>query len=413
MEPWEIVILVLSIYGAIEILLYSWTRFVRKHFQWLITNADENPALSKEGLEKFFEHGYDKELGWIRKPNTSHDEIGKFGPTKWTINQKGCRTNPGFDGHASTISCYGDSFVFCRQVNDNETWEHYLSTLQKTNVLNFGVGNYGLDQSILRMQREFPQNKTKIVILGVVPDTISRIMSSWKHYYEYGNTFAFKPRFVLDGGNLKLVKNFIDDESKFSTYRSFIEEIKQTDFFYERKFKKEKVFFPYSFTLLRNMRRNAWIFFWVTLNQICKKLNHDIKSTEWLPMKKIMRINLKWRVKLYNLEEPYILMKKLAEEFVTYSKQQQFTPVFVFIPQKDDLIFIKHKFHFYEKFISEISQIIELRFIDLVSPLLEVKNLDDLYSDDNEYGGHLSKTGNQKVAEIIHAELQKIDVKNN
>jgi hypothetical protein len=87
--------------------------------------------------------------------------------------------------------------------------------------------------------------------------------------------------------------------------------------------------------------------------------------------------------------------------------------VFVFIPQKDDLIFIKHKFHFYEKFISEISQIRELRFIDLVSPLLEVKNLDDLYSDDNEYGGHLSKTGNQKVAEIIHAELQKIEVKNN
>jgi hypothetical protein len=135
----------------------------------------------------------------------------------------------------------------------------------------------------------------------VVPDTISRIMSSWKHYYEYGNTFAFKTRFVLEGGNLKLVKNFIDDESKFSTYRLFIEEIKQTDFFYERKFKREKAFFPYSFTLLRNMRRNVWIFFWVTLNQICKKLNHDTKSTEWLPMKKIMRINLKWRVKLYHL----------------------------------------------------------------------------------------------------------------
>lgn len=412
MEPWELAILILSIYCSIEILLYFWTRFVRRRFQWLITNTDEKPTLSKEGLEKFFEHGYDKELGWVRKPNTAHDEVGKFGPTKWTINQKGCRTNPNFDELESTISCYGDSFAFCRQVNDDETWEHYLSELQKTNVLNFGVGNYGLDQSILRLQREFPKNKTKTVILGVVPDTISRIMSLWKHYYEYGNTFAFKPRFVLEGGNLKLIKNKIDDESKFLTYKSFLDEIKQVDFFYEKKFKKEKVFFPYSFTLLKNIQRNTWIFFWVTSIHIAKKLKIDTKNIEWFPMQKIMRINLRWRIMLYNLEEPSHLMKKLVEEFASYSKEQQFTPVFVFIPQKDDLIFIKTKFHFYKKFISEISQIQGLYFIDLVQPLLGVHDLDELYSDDNEYGGHLSKIGNKKVAEIIHVELQKMGISN-
>ena len=39
----------------------------------------------------------------------------------------------------SIISCYGDSFTFCRQVNDDETWEHYLSKKLKTNVKNFAV----------------------------------------------------------------------------------------------------------------------------------------------------------------------------------------------------------------------------------------------------------------------------------
>jgi hypothetical protein len=275
------------------------------------------------------------------------------------------------------------------------------------------VGKYGLDQSILRLRREFPKNKTKIVILGVVPDTISRIMSLWKHYYEYGNTFAFKPRFVLEDGNLRLVKNKIDDESKFLTYELFLDEIKQDDFFYEKKFKKEKVFFPYSFTLIKNIRRNAWIFFWVTIIQISKRLHRDTKDIEWFPMKKIMRINLQWRVMLYNLEESNNLMKKLVEEFVSYSKEQQFMPVFVFIPQKDDLNFIKTKFHFYKKFISEILQIKELYFIDLIQPLLEMHDLDELYSDNNEYGGHLSKTGNKKVAEIVHTELQKIGITNN
>ena len=141
-----------------------------------------------------------------------------FRSSRWTINEFGARTNPGFDFKISTISCYGDSFTFCRQVNDDETWEYHLSKLQNTNVKNFGVGNYGLDQTILRLKREYPKNKTKIVIVGVVPDTISRILSSWKHYYEYGNTFAFKPRFILKNNILQVIKNPIDDETKFKKY---------------------------------------------------------------------------------------------------------------------------------------------------------------------------------------------------
>ena len=42
----------------------------------------------------------------------------------------------------SNILCFGDSFTFCRQVNDNETWEYYLSELENTNVKNFGVGRF-------------------------------------------------------------------------------------------------------------------------------------------------------------------------------------------------------------------------------------------------------------------------------
>ena len=77
-------------------------------------------------------------------------------------------------------------------------------------MLNFSVGNYGVDQSLLRLKREYAKNKTKIVILAVVPETISRIQSMWKHYSEYGNTFGFKPRFVIVDDKLTLLKNPID-----------------------------------------------------------------------------------------------------------------------------------------------------------------------------------------------------------
>ena len=125
-----------------------------------------------------------------------------------------------FENLGSKISCYGDSFAFCRQVNDNETWEHYLSKSFHDNVLNFGVGNYGIDQAILRLKRDFPKNPTEIVILCVVPDTIRRILNVWKHYFEYGNTFGFKPRFILDNNELKLIKNPIDENKKFEKYTS-------------------------------------------------------------------------------------------------------------------------------------------------------------------------------------------------
>lgn len=406
LELWSIILIIISVYALIEITLYFWISFVRKHFQWLITSSDEAPELSKEGLLKFIPLGYDPELGWIRKPNSSHEEKGKFSSIKWTINQKGARTNRGFEDFKATISCYGDSFTFCRQVNDNETWEHYLSKLQNTNVPNFGVGNYGIDQSLLRIKREFPKNRTKIVILAVVPDTISRIMSYWRHYYEYGNTFAFKPKFVLSGNNLKLQKNIIDHESKFNSYHKHLPEIKKLDFFYAQKFRKEKLHFPYAITIFKNFKRNFSIIYWVTKIQFMKKFHQGISEIEWYPMRIIMRINLKWRVKLYKNECVVALLFAILKEFASYSKEQNFNPIFLFLPQKDDILFIKKNYHFYEDFLQHLENIDRLTFIDITKHFLKISNLDELYSDDNEYGGHLTNKGNQAVASIIHDALK-------
>jgi len=403
---WILIIIIAVSYGVIEISLYLWISFVRKNFQWLITSKDETPKLSKEGLAKFIPHGYDPELGWIRKPNSFGTEKRKNGTIKWTINSLSARINPEFDNLESKISCYGDSFTFCRQVNDDETWEHHLSKLQNMNVLNFGVGNYGIDQSLLRIKREFPKNRTKIVILAVVPDTITRIMSYWKHYYEYGNTFAFKPKFVLSGNNLKLQKNIIDHESKFNSYHKHLPEIKKLDFFYAQKFKKEKLHFPYAITIFKNFKRNFSIIYWVTKIQFMKKFHHDISEIEWYPMRIIMRINLKWRVKLYKNEGVVALLFAILNEFASYSKEQNFNPIFLFLPQKDDVLFIKKNYHFYEDFLQHLENIDGLTFIDITKHFLKILNLDELYSDDNEYGGHLTNKGNQAVASIIHDALK-------
>ena len=388
----------------IEIFTRSIILIVRQKFQWLIISRDEHPKLSETYLKKFFIHGYDPLLGWVRKPNTFHEEKGEFEATKWTINGKGSRTNPGLENLESKISCYGDSFTFCRQVNDDETWEYFISLYRKTNVLNFGVGNYGIDQSLLRLKTEYKKNKTDIVILATVPDTISRIVSIWKHYYEYGNTFGFKPRFILKNDELKLINNPIDEFSKYSNYEKYLDNVRQYDFFYKNKFKKEIISFPYSLTVLKNFRRNLTIIYWVIKNLKTKK--PITKEMEWKPMKEIMKINLKWRVKLFQDRDTVTLLKKIIEDYVSYSKQEKFKAYFIFLPQKDDILFIRKNFHFYQNFLDEIIDIYGLSVIDVTTDFLKEKDIDKLYSDKNEYGGHYSKKGNEKIASIIHNQLE-------
>ena len=389
----------------IELIVRNIVKSINKDFQWLIVEKDEAPKLSKQSLRKFLLHGYDPELGWVRKPNTSHDEIGEKETTTWHIDESGSRKNPYLGSKESKISCYGDSFTFARQVNDDETWEHYLSILKNTNITNFSVGNYGIDQALLRIKREFKKNKTNTVILAIVPDTISRIISIWKHYYEYGNTFGFKPRFTIKNNELLLIKNPIDNESKFNDYQSYLSIIQKNDFFYKNKFKKEILNFPYCFTILKNFHRNFSIIYWMVKIQYLKKSNKNWADIEWNPKRIIMRINLRWRIKLYQNKEVLQLFRKIVEEFVLFSKENEFRPVLAFLPQKDDVNFIKDNFHFYENFLNELDSMKELLVIDAVNDLVKEHDIDAFYSDNNEYGGHFSREGNNKIATIISNEL--------
>ena len=120
----------------------------------------------------------------------------------------GERVNTLYKGK-SYISSYGDSLTFCRYVNDNETWQFYLSKKLKTNIKNFGVGNYGLDQSYLRFKKN-KKNKIdnpKIIIFGFGIETIRRNLSVWKHFFEFGNLYNFKPRYKrINKINLNLSK---------------------------------------------------------------------------------------------------------------------------------------------------------------------------------------------------------------
>ena len=181
---------------SIEISLYFLVRVLKKDFKWLINDSDEIPIFDKKALKKFFKNSFDFDLGWVRKPLTKGVEKGKNKIIEFSIDKYGSRESI-MDPSKATIISIGDSYTFCRQVEDSQTWQNSLSKLTGNSVLNYGVGNYGIDQAIIRLNKVFIPNNCEYAILGFVPETISRIQSYWKHYLEFGNTFAFKPKFEM------------------------------------------------------------------------------------------------------------------------------------------------------------------------------------------------------------------------
>lgn len=399
-------ILIISI---IEVGLHFMIRQFRKNFQWLITAQDKLPNFSTTALDRFLTHGFDPELGWARKPNTQAQESGgtvsetskQYKKSAYHINYRGGRLNPGHEDLPLMISTYGDSFVFSRQVNDNETWQWFLSRLIHFNVLNFGVGNYGIDQALLRLKREYKQNRTPIVIMGVVPETIVRILSVWKHYSEYGNIFAFKPRFELKDNKLTLIRNVIDYKDKFLKIHKYLHHMQCYDYFYANKFSKDILYFPYLISLSRSAHRNVPLIAALLKKQIGTVLGKT-ETNNNRPWEMVLERNFEIVRDLYQSHDAIKLFLKILEDFAAFGKQHEFHPVFLFMPYLHDILYIKDHSCYYANFVSQAKEI--LHTIDLTQPLMSSGNLNNLYSSDF-YGGHLNKEGNEFISTVIAGEV--------
>ena len=397
----ELVIIIIVCWMLLELLLWFGLSQLRSDFQWLIMGNDELPELDRNALEKFAKKGMDPELGWIRKPHSSGQEKGRNGKkTQFTVNALGARSNPGYDDYAPAISLFGDSFAFGRQVNDDETWSHLVSKQINLNILNFGVGNYGLDQAILRMQRELPKNPSQLAIIMVVPETICRIQTTWKHYSEYGNTLAFKPRFLLSGDQLVYKKNLIDKKEKYLKYADYLNEIKSNDYFYQTKFKRDILTFPYTLSFARSFQRNGPL-----IMALLKAKLSSAPEVMDRPFQMILRKNHQISMSLYYDDLSNELMEALVRHGKSIAKQQNSKFLFCMVPQLQDLELIEHHGTYYQPLLDRLSEFTNV--LSLTDVFTSQDKIGRCFTHDM-YGGHLSSYGNQLVADIITEKVKQL-----
>jgi len=162
---------------------------------------------------------FDPLLGWALRPDAASADGGT------TTDARGWRGRRGLDavgrdavgGEGRTrIATFGDSFTFCDEVDDADTWQSELERLDPSlEVPNLGVGGYGTDQALLRARGELGALGADVVLVGLLLENIGRNVNRYRpRWYPNAENPVAKPRFVLSGGELELVPLPFADRSE-------------------------------------------------------------------------------------------------------------------------------------------------------------------------------------------------------
>lgn len=164
----------------------------------------------------------------------------------------GTRSDPKFRSEAPPcVSIFGDSFTWSSGVGDADAWGSVLGSKLGCPVGNYGVAGYGTDQAYLRFL-SLPA-KGKFVFLNHLSENILRNVNQFRPLLYPGQEFAFKPRFVMAGGQLQLIPIPDIEAEKIQSFLRDPERYLDNEFFLPGgKAGVQKFAFPYSFSL-------AWV----------------------------------------------------------------------------------------------------------------------------------------------------------
>ena len=213
------------------------------------------------------------------------------------------------------LSTFGDSYTFCDEVKDEESWQTVLAERLQADVYNFGNSAYGTDQAYLRFQQDFPRTRTPLVTLGFLTENINRLLNVYrKFYFDKTGVPLTKPRFFLEAGRLRLWPNPIrrpEDLTRLYDPR-FLRQLGEHDWWYNHD-ERPVLEFPYS-RILFDPR------LWLKLYRVSVD---DVAPRPW---------ENRWR-------DPAAvsLMEAILDAFAREATAAGATPVLMLFPQRRDI----------------------------------------------------------------------------
>lgn len=379
--------------AVVELCLRILIAGLKPTFPWLVTVADACPPFQTDAVDRYIERSFDPQLGWVRKGGSGGIDITEAGPVPFTISADGSRNDPLNEGTAG-ISVFGDSYAFCRLVADTETWPHYMAKQTRQQVRNYGVGNYGLDQAVLRMERELPHFTGDLIILAVVPETIVRIHSYWKHYFEYGNVLAFKPVFRQDRGKLSCIPQIIQTREDFFRLPQLVGKIQQVDPFYNSKFLVDAFRGCYVWCLVKRWRRHAPILYHLVKGALLRRHDEGIRRA----FDVVFRENSRIAAEYYKKADACALFEGIVRHAAELCRGGDKQLALVVLPQPPDLEARNRGGSPYADFVTRLEAIVPT--LDLTEAFAMHPDPDSLYRN-GPLGKHSSAAGNRLIASEV------------
>ena len=197
---------------------------------WAYPNyINEYRALFGRGVPMQF----DAELGHI--PRANYHGTDNFEAVLFTFTADSLRDHhydePPPRIMTPSILVVGDSFAEGGEVEDNSSFPAWLQKILDRKVYNAAVGGYGLDQIVLRAEKEVPRLEPGVLLVSFIPNDILRTQLR-------ARSGAGKPYFVIENNALVLkgvpVKPPPPDLNKLDPVRQVLGYSYLIDFFMRR-----------------------------------------------------------------------------------------------------------------------------------------------------------------------------------
>ena len=380
-------IFALLLYLAVEAVSLAglWTLRRTRGITWFPIASRLEPS-AVAGLERFLRDPGgaqmvpDPDLGWLRR-NSEINGAGMRDDREYT---------PETPAGVLRISAFGDSFTYGSDVPLGENWTKRISAMQPSiEILNYGLGAYGLDQAYLRYLREGTRYRPDIVFIGYMTENFARTVNVYRGFYttSYRDFFFSKPRFKLDHDSLVLIPNPL---RTMEDYRRLLEnqeevlgELGRNDFYFAGQYRAG----PFDFSPT------------VRLGKIAVAL---IRKRSHTP---ILTRDERYEPR----SEAYRLTVAIFDEFYRKVLEDGALPVIIVLPDINDQRRSRDGLPRRYEVLLENFRAKGYRYVDALEAFVPVESqhtVDDLVVT----WGHFSKLGNDIVARHVLSELSEMGI---
>ena len=320
-------------------------------------------------------------LGWPEK-NIKIDQA-RFSPANEKM----------LDQDLLCVSLYGPSHVYGDEVADNLAWSNLLTLKLQCKVNNFGIGGYGVDQSLMKFESSF-KDSSVLTILGITPIIILRNMTQWQYLLSGSKSdlYSLKPSYRENDGELKLLPIPVNSFHDFTKLINDPSDMLLNEYFIPEKNLQSPIIanFPYTIAFIK----------------LAKKLLNEI---DWGQLSAHTPVR-NWNIAKWKMSDSYINRNNLImEKFFKICKERKKICKILMIPDEYTLLeYKKNQSLALEPIYSKIKE------ENVWDPTkFFINKIEEQQKDFCEFiainqkdcSGHYSELGNELLAEYVYSKI--------